>query len=100
MIDTPLGRMRQVMTILSIEPFKQYIESRWYCEEKVPRWAVQFISYIASNALEQDRQVWENKIWRMKPVLVAGDGPFPAFIRWYGQFYSKSSKSLEDTLEW
>jgi hypothetical protein len=100
MIDTPLGKMRQVMTILSVEPFKQYVESRWYCEKSVPRLAVQFISYIASNALEQDRQVWENKLWRMKPVMVAGDGPFPAFIRWYGQFYSKGSKALEETLDW
>ena len=101
LLDTPLGKIRQVMTLLAVEPYKQYVESRWYAEQRVPRWFVNLIAYVGANALEQDRQVWENKIWRMKPELVAGDGPFPAFIRWYGQFYSKSSKSLErSVLEW
>ena len=30
------------------------------------------------------------------PKKADGDGPFPAFIRWYDQFYSEGSKALED----
>jgi hypothetical protein len=34
-------------------------------------------------------------------MMMSGDGPFPAFIRWYWQFYSDGSKALEkSTLEW
>ena len=44
-------------------------------------------------ALEQDRKVWENKIFRERGMLVAGDGPFPAFIRWYKGFYSENSRN-------
>lgn len=61
-IDTPFGRIRQLMTILSVEPFKQYVESRWYAENSVPKWFTQFIAYVGAGALEQDRQVWENKV--------------------------------------
>ena len=53
-----------------------------------------FFAFLGANALEQDREVWENKIFRLKPLLVSGDGPFPAFIRWYQQFYSENSKDV------
>jgi hypothetical protein len=48
------------------------------------------------------RSVWENKLYRAKPLLVSGDGPFPAFRRWWARFYSESSDSLGrgDELEW
>ena len=52
-------------------------------------------SVVGATALDQDRQVWENKTYHKKPMLVAGDGCFPAFMRWYGQFYSASSQSLD-----
>jgi hypothetical protein len=56
-IHTPFGKMRQVKTILSIEPFKQYVEARWYAESTVPSIIVSFFAYIGAAALEQDRQV-------------------------------------------
>lgn len=31
-IDTPLGQIRQIMTLLSVEPFFQHVESRWYAQ--------------------------------------------------------------------
>lgn len=99
-IKTPFGDMRQVKTILSIEPYKQYVESRWYAQRTIPRVLVHFFALIGARALEQDRQVWESKIWRHKPMLVPGDGPFPAFMRWYSQFYSDNSTKLCHSLEW
>jgi nitrite reductase/ring-hydroxylating ferredoxin subunit len=96
-----VGKMWQVKTLLPIEPFKQYVESRWYAQRTVPSFIVSFFAYIGAMALEQDRQVWENKIFRLKPMLVSGDGPFPAFVRWYAQFYSEKSKELEtNSLDW
>eukprot|EP00913_Durusdinium_trenchii_P005513 g5137.t1 len=93
-IKTPLGVLRQVKTILPIEPFKQYVEARWYAEKRVPRIIACALACIGGRALEQDREVWENKVYHKKPVLVAGDGAFLDFIRWYDQFYSEKSKAL------
>eukprot|EP00516_Mucochytrium_quahogii_P010939 CAMPEP_0203786858 /NCGR_PEP_ID=MMETSP0100_2-20121128/1874_1 /ASSEMBLY_ACC=CAM_ASM_000210 /TAXON_ID=96639 /ORGANISM=" , Strain NY0313808BC1" /LENGTH=59 /DNA_ID=CAMNT_0050689235 /DNA_START=674 /DNA_END=853 /DNA_ORIENTATION=- len=59
------------------------------------------MTIVAGRALEQDREVWSNKMYHEKPMLVSGDGPFPAFKRYYNQFYSDNSKSLaENELEW
>eukprot|EP00438_Fugacium_kawagutii_P025262 Skav211123 [mRNA] locus=scaffold3631:71737:78228:- [translate_table: standard] len=84
----------EVMTILPIEPFKQSVEARWYAESCVPRFIACALACIGGRALEQDREVWENKVYHKKPVLVAGDGAFLEFMRWYDQFYSEKSASL------
>lgn len=93
-LQTPLGVLRQVKTILPVEPFKQYVEARWYAERSVPRAVAVALGIIGGRALEQDREVWENKIYHKKPVLMSGDGPFLDFMRWYGQFYSTSSRNF------
>lgn len=36
----------------------------------------------------QDIPIWENKIYRERPLLTALDGPIPEYRRWYRQFYS------------
>ena len=38
--------------------------------------------------LEEDKPIWEYKIYRPLPVLCDGDGPIAKFRKWYGQFYS------------
>ena len=37
--------------------------------------------------LEQDKPVWENKIYLERPLICDGDGPIGQFRRWAGQFY-------------
>jgi len=71
-INTPLGVFRQVKTILPVEPFKQYVESRWYVDRSVPRVIAVALATIGARALEQDREVWENKVYHKKPALVRG----------------------------
>ncbi len=36
----------------------------------------------------QDVPIWENKVYRERPVLCDGDGPIAEFRRWAKQFYS------------
>lgn len=36
----------------------------------------------------EDRPIWENKIYRPSPVLCEGDGPIVHYRRWAQQFYS------------
>ena len=33
-----------------------------------------------------DIPLWENKVHRSDPLLADGDGPVPAFRRWFAQF--------------
>ena len=98
-IKTPLGTMRQVKTVLPVAPFTMHVEARWFASRSVPRVLLWLMSVVGASALDQDRQVWENKTYHKKPMLVAGDGCFPAFMRWYGQFYSSSSQSLDAGLQ-
>ena len=37
--------------------------------------------------LEEDKPIWEHKVYRQLPVLCDGDGPIPIFRRWTQQFY-------------
>lgn len=38
--------------------------------------------------LEQDKQIWDHKIFMRNPILCQGDGPIDRWRRWYGQFYA------------
>ncbi len=38
--------------------------------------------------LRQDQPIWENKIYRARPYLCDGDGPFLKFRSWAKQFYA------------
>lgn len=38
--------------------------------------------------LEEDKPIWENKIYRPLPILCDGDGPIAKFRKWYSQFYA------------
>jgi 3-ketosteroid 9alpha-monooxygenase subunit A len=44
-----------------------------------------------SRQLEQDKPVWENKIYIDPPVLCDGDGPIGLFRRWCKQFYPEAA---------
>jgi phenylpropionate dioxygenase-like ring-hydroxylating dioxygenase large terminal subunit len=45
-----------------------------------------FVAEI-SRQLEQDRPVWENKVYFDRPVLCDGDGPFMTLRKWGRQFF-------------
>ncbi len=37
--------------------------------------------------LEEDKPIWENKVYRALPILCDGDGPIFKFRKWMNQFY-------------
>jgi len=39
--------------------------------------------------MREDTPIWENKLYRSKPMLCDGDGPIGAYRRWARQFYSE-----------
>ena len=44
---------------------------------------------ITNDQFRQDVPIWENKIYRERPILTAVDGPIAEYRRWYRQFYSE-----------
>ena len=106
-IETPLGGLHLYKTLLPVEPFKLYSEDLWYIDRKTPTWLAWIVAYVAKGALEQDRTVWQNKLYHNKPHLVKGDGPWPAHRRWWNQFYSENShkvgqrqQAAKEILDW
>ncbi|MDO8863047.1 Rieske 2Fe-2S domain-containing protein [Haliea sp. E1-2-M8] len=39
--------------------------------------------------LDEDKPIWEHKIFRAQPVLCDSDGPIARFRKWYSQFYTE-----------
>eukprot|EP00756_Hemistasia_phaeocysticola_P010220 Hpha_TRINITY_DN15000_c1_g1::TRINITY_DN15000_c1_g1_i1::g.125325::m.125325/K14938/NVD, DAF36; cholesterol 7-desaturase len=109
-VDVPggLGRLRMIKTFLPVEPFKTIVEVRWYAERQVCPHVVHFMKHIAANALVQDQEVWDRKLYRpvseghshskgKRPLTLAdNDGPFRQFREWYSQFYSEHSADMAD----
>lgn len=46
---------------------------------------------ILLNNFEEDRAIWENKIYRAPPILCSEDGPINHYRRWAKQFYSQKN---------
>ena len=51
---------------------------------------------ITNLQFNQDIAIWENKIYRERPVLTKVDGPVSQYRRWFKQFYSDRSGPPED----
>jgi phenylpropionate dioxygenase-like ring-hydroxylating dioxygenase large terminal subunit len=43
-----------------------------------------------TTGFQEDVAIWENKRYRVHPVLCAGDGPIMRLRQWYAQFYQAS----------
>jgi nitrite reductase/ring-hydroxylating ferredoxin subunit len=44
---------------------------------------------ITNEQFTQDVPIWENKIYRERPMLTKNDGPVTQYRRWFRQFYSE-----------
>ncbi|GBG33919.1 Chlorophyllide a oxygenase, chloroplastic [Hondaea fermentalgiana] len=114
-VDTIFGSMRMIKTLLPCPARPEAsppghgppahhlnVQARWFADATVPRPLAYAMSILAGRALEQERHVWEHKTFRDPPCLVAGDGPYIAYKRYYvKQFYSASSRQIaQDPLDW
>lgn len=83
-----LGDILMFQTHLPLAPALQHCEFRWFADPAIPR---ALVWYVVGNWVSQwgnDRQVWENKVFLQRPLLVRGDGPVQKLRRWYQQFYA------------
>jgi len=50
---------------------------------------------ITNLQFTQDVPIWENKIYRERPIVTKADGPVAQYRRWFRQFYSEASELHE-----
>ena len=92
--DTPIGSITLFQTHTPTDHLELDVQFRWFADESMPRLLVW---YIVGNWVAQwkrDIFVWENKVYRRKPVLARGDGPMGRLRSWYKQFYTAGSAKL------
>jgi len=101
-VDSPkLGSLRILVCWTPESPFEQRCIVRSFCTPGFFGPLARLISRTALATIEQDRQVWENKLAVAPRNLVSGDGPFAAYGVWLKQFYSENSKTWgEQSLDW
>lgn len=90
--DVPdLGRITLIQTQTPLAPLRLRVGFYWYAEPHIPK---ALAWYVVGSWFSQwlvDVQIWERKIYRARPQLVAADGPVHDLRRWYRQFYRTPS---------
>ena len=84
-----VGEITMFQTHTPLAPLKQRVHFSWYAERRMSRLLA---SYVVGNWVSQwrkDVEIWENKIYRQKPMLSRSDGPVHSMRQWYRQFYAK-----------
>jgi cholesterol 7-dehydrogenase len=85
------GRVVMYQSHTPVGPLEQHVRFRWWSERRIPKLLA---SYIVGNWVTQWRQdvpIWEQKIYRPKPMLTESDGPVMKLRRWYSQFYPNTA---------
>jgi cholesterol 7-dehydrogenase len=82
-----LGQVLLFQTHLPTAPLRQRVQFRWYADRKIPRPLVWWVVGHWMSQWRADIAIWENKVFRERPVLVSLDGPVHRMRRWYQQFY-------------
>lgn len=87
-----LGRVVLLHTHTPIEPLRQEVRYRWYADRSMPRALVGYLAGAWISQVQSDYEIWANKIYRNRPLLVPEDGPMLEMRRWYRQFYPRDPR--------
>ena len=66
--------------------------------ERTQGWVGQYVKNL-KDGFEDDIKIWENKVFRNKPLLIAEDGPIGSLRRWYKQFYTPPAPPAAQQVE-
>eukprot|EP01135_Chromosphaera_perkinsii_P006406 Nk52_evm8s490 gene=Nk52_evmTU8s490 len=86
---------------LQVGPGLVYLRWKSFFGE-VPNIIAKFFLRGEAIQVERDIMIWNNKTFRSAPLLVKEDKLIPKFRRWYSQFYSENSRTVEkkEALDW
>ena len=74
-----------------------------YASWSVPQIVAKFYLVGEAKQVERDVMVWNNKMYRKKPLLVKEDQLILKHRRWYSQFYSENSPEFsfkQEDMSW
>lgn len=79
-----------VQSLTPIDPERMMLTHNYYVhKDSDPLMTAGFFDFYAKD-WELDMPLWNNKLFRDKPILAEGDGDISRFRKWYKQFYSES----------
>jgi len=100
----PFGKIFMVFCATPVAPWLTKVEHEIFSDWKIPRIISKYFLSEALDQIEKDSRMWENKITLGKPYLSKADGDIMKYRRWYQQFYSEKSLTLEQlknqSMEW
>jgi len=102
--DTIFGKMVMFETVTPIGPLYLQADHILFAERKIPQFFVKMAFIMLVNQFERDIPIWGNKTYVHNPLVVKEDGNILGFRRWFAQFYSANSPTIESlqkaTLDW
>merc|ERR1719427_998522 len=90
-----LGEGIFVQTLTPLEPLHLCLVHRLYTNWKVPTWIDKIMLALEAVQVDRDVMLWNNKTFMSRPMLVKQEQLILTFRRWYSQFYSENSPTLE-----
>ena len=90
-----LGDILLFQTHLPKRDLCQEVRFRWYADPKIPRLLVWYVVGHWISQWKADVEIWENKVFRERPVLIDLDGPVHRMRKWYAQFYEAAAAPAE-----
>jgi len=84
---SPAGPITLFHMHLPRTPQSLDVHFSYHAPPQVPRLLVWYIVGTWISQWRADIRIWENKVFRSKPLLVKGDGAVPKLRAWYSQFY-------------
>lgn len=101
-----LGEGVFVQTLTPVEPLHLVLVHRLYATWRMPNFIGKIILAFEAIQVDRDVMVWNNKTFMSRPLLVKQDHLIGKYRRWFAQFYSENSPTLEslqsnnDALDW
>ncbi|XP_017874530.1 PREDICTED: cholesterol 7-desaturase [Drosophila arizonae] len=89
-----IGSFQIFQTVTPVEPLLQKVVHRFYGNPKITA-LMKFLIFGETVMFERDMNLWNHKMYRSNPLLVAEESPLKKFRKWYSQFYSDNSKSFQ-----
>eukprot|EP01089_Gocevia_fonbrunei_P018508 TRINITY_DN626_c0_g1_i1.p1 TRINITY_DN626_c0_g1~~TRINITY_DN626_c0_g1_i1.p1 ORF type:complete len:433 (+),score=10.69 TRINITY_DN626_c0_g1_i1:38-1336(+) len=97
--NSPVGRMKMFETITPVSPLLQRVSVILFSKPNTVRWLAKLFFRSVAATLHQDIHLWNNKIYKLNPVLSKSDKYLRVFRKWYSQFYSPKSVKMHLSLE-
>ena len=86
---TKIGQMLLIKTFTPLGPLKVRMEDHVYAPKYTFPISIKYLMGEAGAQFIDDINIWEQKNFAVKPLLVKGDGPIMKMRGWYSQFYSE-----------